>query len=103
MNKNEVVDQTRQGILLLSRLMVDTPDGVHIEVVEANPGLAVLSLYTTKGEEGTAIGKGGVLAEAIRDLVYAISVKHQHWIQYEVVSDWTHQPANMEVRNDPAE
>jgi predicted RNA-binding protein YlqC (UPF0109 family) len=92
MNKDEVVEQAKQAVTMLVRLMVNSPDAVRVEAVEANPGLTVLSIYTAKGEEGTAIGKQGRLAEAMRDILEAISAHHKYWLQYEVVSEWNPRP-----------
>jgi predicted RNA-binding protein YlqC (UPF0109 family) len=64
--------------------IVDEPD--LVEIKEANlEGLTIYEVKTAAGDVGKVIGKRGNVAHALRTLLCAISGKHQHRYQLEIV------------------
>jgi len=69
----------------LARRLVDEPDAVRVEEVEADDGSLVLRLYVAEGDVGKVIGRQGRLARALRTVVRAGGVAAGRRLQLEIV------------------
>lgn len=58
----------------IARSIVETADGVRVEVVEGNPRTQ-LNLYVADGDMGRIIGKRGRTASAIRTVTRAAAAR----------------------------
>ena len=69
----------------LARRLVDDPDAVRVEEVEAEDGALVLRLYVADGDVGKVIGRQGRLARSLRTIVRAGGVAAGRRLQLEIV------------------
>jgi len=69
----------------LARRLVDEPDAVRVERVEAEDGTLVLQLYVAEDDVGKVIGRQGRLARALRTVVRAGGVAEGRRLQLEIV------------------
>jgi predicted RNA-binding protein YlqC (UPF0109 family) len=64
----------RELIEKIAKALVDNPDKVEVKEVEGEH-ISVLELRVAKEDVGKVIGKGGAHAQAIRNILKAISRK----------------------------
>jgi len=69
----------------LARRLVDEPEAVRVEEVEADDGSLLLRLHVAEGDAGKVIGRQGRLARALRTLVRAGGVAAGRRLQLEIV------------------
>jgi uncharacterized protein len=69
----------------LARRLVDEPDAVRVEEVEAEDGSLVLRLHVADGDVGKVIGRQGRIARALRSLVRAGGPSAGRRLQLEIV------------------
>jgi len=69
----------------LARRLVDEPDAVRVEAVDAYDGSLLLRLHVAEGDVGKVIGRQGRLARALRTLVRAGGVSAGRRLQLEIV------------------
>lgn len=68
----------------IARSLVESPDGVRVEVVDASPRTQ-LNLYVADGDMGRIIGKRGRMASAIRTVTRAAAARDGVEIDVEFV------------------
>ena len=68
----------------LARRLVDEPDAVRVERVEAEDGSLVLRLHVAEDDVGKVIGRQGRLARALRTVVRAGGVAEGRRLQLEI-------------------
>ena len=69
----------------LARRLVDEPDEVRVEEVEAEDGTLLLLLHVAEGDVGQVIGRQGRLARALRAVVRAGGVAEGRRLRLEIV------------------
>jgi predicted RNA-binding protein YlqC (UPF0109 family) len=69
---------------MLAKSLVANPDEVNVQVVEGEKS-TILELKVGAGDVGKVIGKGGVIAKAIRTLINAVSVKNGRRVILEIL------------------
>ena len=69
----------------LVRRLVDEPEAVRVERVEADDGSLVLRLHVAEGDVGKVIGRQGRLARALRTVVRAGGPNAGRRLQLEIV------------------
>jgi uncharacterized protein len=69
----------------LARRLVDDPDAVRVEEVEADDGSLVLRLHVADEDVGKVIGRQGRIARALRTIVRAGGVAAGRRLQLEIV------------------
>ena len=69
----------------LARRLVDEPDAVRVEEVDAYDGSLLLRLHVAEGDVGKVIGRQGRLARALRTIVRAGGVEAGRRMQLEIV------------------
>jgi len=69
----------------LARRLVDDPDAVRVEQVEADDGSLLLRLHVAADDVGKVIGRQGRIARALRTLVRAGGPNAGHRLQLEIV------------------
>ncbi len=69
----------------LARRLVDEPEAVRVERVEADDGSLVLRLHVAEGDVGKVIGRQGRLARALRTVVRAGGPNAGRRLQLEIV------------------
>lgn len=69
---------------MLAKSLVANPDDVNVQVVEGEKS-TILELKVGTGDVGKVIGKGGVIAKAIRTLINAVSVKNGRRVILEIL------------------
>jgi len=69
---------------MLAKSLVANPDDVNVQVVEGEKS-TILELKVGVGDVGKVIGKGGVIAKAIRTLINAVSVKNGRRVILEIL------------------
>jgi len=69
----------------LARRLVDDPDAVRVEQVEADDGSLLLRLHVAADDVGKVIGRQGRIARALRTLVRAGGPRAGHRLQLEIV------------------
>jgi uncharacterized protein len=69
----------------LARRLVDEPDEVRVEQVEAEDGTLLLLLHVAEGDVGQVIGRQGRLARALRAVVRAGGVAEGRRLRLEIV------------------
>jgi hypothetical protein len=75
----------RELVEFLARSLVDTPDAVTVDEVEAE-GRTVCEIRVAPGDVGKIIGRGGRVIGAIRVLASASALKSGRRAHIEVVS-----------------
>lgn len=68
----------------LARRLVDEPDAVRVETVEAEDGI-VLRLHVAKDDVGKVIGRQGRIARALRTVVRASAARSNRRVTLEIV------------------
>jgi predicted RNA-binding protein YlqC (UPF0109 family) len=68
----------------LARRLVDEPDAVRVERVEAEDGTLVLRLHVAGDDVGKVIGRQGRLARALRTVVRAGGAAEGRRLQLEI-------------------
>jgi len=68
----------------LARRLVDEPDAVRVEQIEADDGTLVLMLHVAEGDVGKVIGRQGRLARALRTVVRAGGVAEGRLLRLEI-------------------
>jgi hypothetical protein len=68
----------------LARRLVDEPDAVRVDQIEAE-GLLLLRLHVAEDDLGKVIGRQGRIARALRTIVRAGSVRERRRVQLEIV------------------
>jgi len=68
----------------LARRLVDNPDGVEVDVIEGDRSV-VLELRVDPDDMGRVIGRQGRVAQALRTLVKAASVRDGRRVTVEIV------------------
>ena len=69
----------------LARRLVDDPDAVRVEQVEADDGSLLLRLHVAADDVGKVIGRQGRIARALRTLVRAGGPRAGRRLQLEIV------------------
>lgn len=69
---------------LVAKSLVDHPEEVHINAVEGET-VAIIELRVAKSDAGKVIGKGGKIAESLRQIVRAVSAKNGHSVRLEIL------------------
>jgi predicted RNA-binding protein YlqC (UPF0109 family) len=69
----------------LARRLVDDPDAVRVEQVEADDGALVFRLHVAEGDVGKVIGRQGRIARALRTIVRAGGPNAGRRLQLEIV------------------
>ena len=69
----------------LARRLVDEPDAVRVEQVEADDGSLVLRLHVAEDDIGKVIGRQGRIARALRTIVRAGGPNAGRRLQLEIV------------------
>ncbi len=75
-------------VLLLDivRALVDSPEGVSVEVVDSGKG-TLLRLVVAPKDIGKVIGKQGRTARSLRTILGAASMKHQHRYSLDILQE----------------
>jgi predicted RNA-binding protein YlqC (UPF0109 family) len=68
----------------LARQLVDEPDSVRVEQVDADDEL-VLRLYVADDDRGKVIGRQGRIARALRTVVRASAARERRRVRLEIV------------------
>ena len=68
----------------LARQLVDEPDSVRVEQVDADDEL-VLRLYVADNDRGKVIGRQGRIARALRTVVRASAARERRRVRLEIV------------------
>jgi uncharacterized protein len=68
----------------LTRRLVDEPDAVRIEEVEAD-GELVLRLHVADADRGKVIGRQGRIARALRTVVRASAARERRRVRLDIV------------------
>jgi len=70
----------------VARSLVDDPDAVLVEVVEADDEVT-LTLKVGEGDMGRIIGRDGRIANAIRSLLRVMGARDGRHVELEIVGD----------------
>lgn len=81
----ESLRELEKTILVLTRLMVDDPAAVRLELA-MKPEETLMRLHVAPEDVGKVIGKQGRTARALRTILGGIGVKHGHTISLDIVS-----------------
>jgi predicted RNA-binding protein YlqC (UPF0109 family) len=65
----------KEFVEFIAKHLVDSPDDVNIDVVDASENTVELSLKVAADDVGKVIGKQGKTAQAMRTLLTAIAAK----------------------------
>jgi predicted RNA-binding protein YlqC (UPF0109 family) len=76
-------EQVRLLIEMLAICLVDDTDAVSVSLVET-PNATIIVVQVSPDEVGKIIGKNGIMARSIRNMLSAISSKTQHRYQLEI-------------------
>jgi len=68
----------------LAKSLVDTPEEVQVNLIEGEQS-TVLELRVATADIGKVIGKQGRIAQALRALMKAASVKHGKRVMLEII------------------
>lgn len=69
----------------LARRLVDEPDAVRVEQVDADDGTLLLRLHVAEGDVGKVIGRQGRIVRALRTIVRAGGVAEGRRLALEIV------------------
>ena len=69
----------------IARRLVDEPDAVRVEQVEADDGSLLLRLHVAADDVGKVIGRQGRIARALRSVVRASAARRDQRVLLEIV------------------
>jgi predicted RNA-binding protein YlqC (UPF0109 family) len=69
----------------LVRSLVDDPDAVRVDQFDEPDGTVILELAVGEDDYGKVIGRGGIIASALRTVVRAAAVKENRRVLIDIV------------------
>ncbi len=74
----------KEIVELVAKSLAEFPDEVHVNAVEGEAS-AILELKVAKSDVGKVIGKGGKIAESLRQIVRAVSAKNGRSVRLDIL------------------
>lgn len=70
----------------MAKALVDIPEQVQVQVREIRgTNVMIFELQVAPNERGQVIGRQGRLADAMRDILAAVSVKEHRWLKLKIL------------------
>lgn len=74
----------KEIVELVAKSLAEFPEEVHVNAVEGEAS-AILELKVAKSDIGKVIGKGGKIAESLRQIVRAVSAKNGRSVRLDIL------------------
>ena len=78
--------EEKELIEYLAKKLVDKPEDVHVNVVEGEKS-TILELKVNQEDIGKVIGKRGRIAHALRNVLFATSMKSGRRVMLEIIDN----------------